>query len=147
MEYNTIYSRFLSRTNPQKLLSLSLDDFNEIMCDYLHNAVSQPMIRKLFSSLSLDDEVQTLSYVLSDSIDDDSDEEFVTDILTQAIVIQWMRHQIDTDMSLAMMIGGKEEKMLKNDLSTNITRVNSLDHKLERSIRNHGYYHGSYSTG
>lgn len=147
MKYEDIYSRFLSRSDPQDLLELPKDMFYNVMSEYLHNAVAQPMIRKLFLSVSFDDEIMELTYSLSDSIDDDSDEQFVMDVLAQELVIQWMRHRIDTYQSMITMVGGKEEKMLKNDLSINISRADSLEHQLQRTIRNHGYYNGSYSTG
>lgn len=147
MEYKKIYSRFLSRIKDKNLLKLSSDDFYDLMSDYLHNSVSNPMVRKLFTTLLLNDEVQELEYELINSIDEKSDYEFVIEIISQSLVIQWMTHNLDTDLSLALTIGGKEEKVLKNNLKDNYARLDALDKQLQRTIRNHGYYNGTYSKG
>lgn len=145
MEYEAIYNRFLSRAKDKKLASLSDRDYSEIMSDYLHNSLGEPLVRRIFESVAFDDDAEELTYTLKTPMDSASDDEFVVGVLSQAMVIEWMKNNLDADLYLAMAIGGKEEKMLKNDLKVNYARVDYLKKELQRYIRNHGYYNGSYT--
>ena len=145
MEYEDIYNRFLSRAKDKKLASLSDKDYSEIMSDYLHNSLGQPYVRRIFDTIGFDDDAEELTYELKTPIDSASDDQFVIGVLSQAMVIEWMSQQMDADLYLAMAIGGKEEKMLKNDLKVNHERIDYLKKELQRYIRNHGYYNGSYA--
>ena len=145
MEYEVIYNRFLSRAKDKKLASLSDRDYSEIMSDYLHNSLGEPLVRRIFESVAFDDDAEELTYTLKTPMDSASDDEFVVGVLSQAMVIEWMKNNLDADLYLAMAIGGKEEKMLKNDLKINYARVDYLKKELQRYIRNHGYYNGSYT--
>lgn len=145
MEYEVIYNRFLSRAKDKKLASLSDRDYSEIMSDYLHNSLGNPFVRRIFESVVFDDDAEEFTYTLKTPMDSASDDEFVVGVLSQAMVIEWMKNNLDADLYLAMAIGGKEEKMLKNDLKVNYARVDYLKKELQRYIRNHGYYNGSYT--
>ena len=146
MEYEEIYNRFLSRAKDKKLTSLSDKDYAEIMSDYLHNSLGQPYVRRVFSTIEFDDDAEELTYELKTPIDSASDDQFVIGVLSQAMVIEWMSHNLDADLYLALAIGGKEEKVLKNDLKTNYSRIDYLKKELQRYIRNHGYYNGTYTS-
>ena len=57
------------------------------------------------------------------------------------MVIEWMRPQVDNSVALSpYIIGGKEEKILKNTLSTNLDQLKRSEVELKRVIRDHGYY-------
>lgn len=145
MEYEVIYNRFLSRVKDKKLASLSDRDYSEIMSDYLHNSLGNPFVRRIFESVAFDDDAEEFTYTLKTPMDSASDDEFVVGVLSQAMVIEWMKNNLDADLYLAMAIGGKEEKVLKNDLKVNHARIDYLKKELQRYIRNHGYYNGSYT--
>lgn len=145
MEYEVIYNRFLSRAKDKKLASLSDRDYSEIMSDYLHNSLGNPFVRRIFESVAFDDDAEEFTYTLKTPMDSASDDEFVVGVLSQAMVIEWMKNNLDADLYLAMAIGGKEEKVLKNDLKVNHARIDYLKKELQRYIRNHGYYNGSYT--
>lgn len=145
MEYEVIYNRFLSRAKDKKLASLSNRDYSEIMSDYLHNSLGNPFVRRIFESVAFDDDAEEFTYTLKTPMDSASDDEFVVGVLSQAMVIEWMKNNLDADLYLAMAIGGKEEKVLKNDLKVNHARIDYLKKELQRYIRNHGYYNGSYT--
>lgn len=88
-----------------------------------------------------------LTYSLTDSVDIDSDEDFVISIFAQYMVIAWMKPQVDSAINLARMIGGKEEKNIQNNYKSNIERVDSLERKLRKFIRDYGYVNNSYISG
>ena len=145
LEYQSIYSCFLSKITDKKILKYSEEDFEEIALDYLHNTIAITYIRNLFQEITFDDLLKTIEFKLIKSIDKISDENFVKNTIAEGMVIQWMNQNLDTDLSLAVIIGGKEEKMLKNDYKANLSRLNDLEKKLQKSVRNYGYYNGKYS--
>lgn len=145
MELETVYNRFLSKVKDRKLLNLSDCDYSEIMLDYLENGLAIPYVEKIFSSISIDSDNDKLSYTLAKPINDESDERFVIDILSRAMALAWMDHHIDTDLTLALAIGGKEEKVLKNDLKSNMERRETLKRDLQKVIRDRNYYNDSFN--
>ena len=144
MELETVYNRFLSKVKDKKLIALSDDSYSEIMLDYLENGLAIPYVEKIFSSISVDSDSEELTYELVNPVNDESDERFVIDILSRAMVLAWVDHHIDTDLTLALAIGGKEEKVLKNDLKSNMERRETLKKDLQKVIRDRDYYNDSF---
>ena len=67
-------------------------------------------------------------------------EAVVKNIFAQGLKICWMEQQIDKSVSLATVVGGKEEKTILNNYKNNISRLDSLERKLKKTIRDYGYY-------
>ncbi len=62
LPYETVFSRTLGRINDPKELSLDESDLLEIYTERLHNVISNPRVRRLFSSLVLDDNIQQIEF-------------------------------------------------------------------------------------
>ena len=145
MTYEEIYSQFYTKqTDPTFFKKYSKDEAYEIMRNWLHSVIAIPYVRECFSTITLDDEILELTFTLEHSIDEDSDNYFVTDIFAQGMVICWMQQQVDKSVSLAMVIGGKEEKTILNNYKNNIARLKELKLQLKKTIRDYGYYHNNY---
>ena len=80
LPYETIFSRTRGRINDPKELSLDNDDLLEIYTERLNNVLGNPRVRRLFSSITLDDEIQEITFELNNPVDDLSDENFVCNI-------------------------------------------------------------------
>ena len=145
MTYEDIYSQFYSKIDdPTFFKKYSKDEAYDLMRGWLHSIVGIPYLRKRFSSITLDDEILELTYVLINSVDEDSDNYFVKDILAQGMVICWMQQKIDKAVSLATVIGGKEEKTILNNYKNNMTRLNELKVQFRKIIRDYGYINNDY---
>jgi hypothetical protein len=145
MTYEEIYSQFYSKeTDPTFFKKYSKDEAYELMRSWLHSIVAIPYVRKCFSTITLDDEILELTFELKNSVDEDSDNYFVKDIFAQGMVICWMQQQIDKAVSLATVVGGKEEKTILNNYKSNIARVEKLEVKLRKTIRDYGYIYNEY---
>ena len=148
MTYEEIYSQFYSKkTDPTFFKKYSKDEAYELMCSWLHSVAGEPYIRRCFSSLLLDDELNELTFELVNSVDKnnkDADKDFVKEIFAQGMVICWMRPQIDRNLNLAVMVGGKEEKSMLNNYKNNNARLNTLEKNLKKFIRDHGYFNNDY---
>ena len=145
MTYEEIYSQFYSKkTDPTFFEKYSKDEAYELMKNWLHSLVAIPYIRKCFSAITLDDEILEITFMLKNSIDEDSDNYFVKDIFAQGLAICWMQQQIDKIVNLAAVVGGKEEKTVLNNYKNNITRLEQLKVQLRKTIRDYGYITNNY---
>jgi hypothetical protein len=144
MDYELIYGKFLSKIDDPKLLTYDEETLYEILYDYLTSALANPDVRKLFKTLSVDDRVEKVVYTMNVSIDEYSDTNFILEIIAKGMVIQWMTQKLDTALSLATVIGGKEEKMIRNEYKNNMVRLKELKVELKKMIRDSNYIDNSY---
>ena len=147
LSYSTLFSRVLNKINDPKELSLDENDLLEIYTERLHSVVGKPRVRRLFSSLSLDDEIQEMTFTLNNSVDEDSDTEFVLEILALGMAIEWLQPQVDSRNYTAQMVGGKEEKMMQNHYKPMQDRLDSMKKEQNKMIRDYGYMYNSYING
>ena len=147
MRYEEVYSRFYVRISDPGFFQIPQADAYEMMNEWLHSALSEPYIKKLFTSLTINDEIMELSYTMNPSVDPDSDDMFLKEILSDYLVVCWMRRKIDTDINLSFILGGKEEKVLKDAYKTNIARVNDLERSIKKTIRDYRYNNSNLSEG
>ena len=144
LSYSTLFSRVLNKINDQEELSLDENDLLEIYTERLHSVVGKPRVRRLFSSLSLDDEIQEMTFTLNNSVDEESDKDFVLEILSLGMAIEWLQPQVDSVIHTSVMIGGKEEKKLLDNHKNMIDHLDSMKKEQNKMIRDYGYMYNSY---
>ncbi len=145
MTYEEIYSQFYSKIDdPTFFKKYSKDEAYDLMKTWLHSVVALPYLKKRFSSIVLDDEILTLTFELAQPVDEDSDNDFVRDILAQGMVICWMQQKIDKAVSLATVIGTKEERTILNNYKNNMARLEDLKVQFRKIIRDYGYVNNNY---
>ena len=144
LSYSTLFSRVLNKINDPKELSLDENDLLEIYTERLHSVVGKPRVRRLFSSLSLDDEIQEMTFTLNNSVDEESDKDFVLEILSLGMAIEWLQPQVDSVVHTSVMIGGKEEKKILDNHKNMIDRLDSMKKEQNKMIRDYGYMYNSY---
>lgn len=145
MKYEEIYSRsYMKRYDPSFYEDKQFA--YDTMKEWLHEIVAFPYVRKIFASIVLDDVIEELNYELINSIDKESDDDFVIKLFTDGFVICWMRPKVETAINLATVIGGKDEKKILSNYQANIDRLNSLEIKLKKYIRDYDYINGTYGT-
>jgi hypothetical protein len=145
MTYEEIYSQFYSKIDdPTFFQKYSKTEAYALMRTWLHSVVALPFLKKRFSSIALDDEILELTFQLANPVDEDSDNCFVKDILAQGMVICWMQQKIDKSVSLATVVGTKEEKTILNNYKNNIERLNDLKVQFRKIIRDYGYINNDY---
>ena len=147
LSYSTLFSRVLNKINDPKELSLDESDLLEIYTERLHSVVGKPRVRRLFSTLSLDDELQEMTFTLNNSVDEDSDTDFVLEVLSLGMAIEWLQPQVDSVIHTSVMIGGKEEKKLLDNHKNMIDRLDSMKREQNKMIRDYGYMYNSYING
>lgn len=148
-DYENIYSCFLSKITDYSFLSLPEDDIYDFMRGWMHSTTARPYIRRLFSSIQLDDEIQLLTFELTDPVDDDSDLDFTVEILARGMVIAWLEPQVKSVINISQMFGGKEQKFYAqaNHLNELKGLLKEAKTELRKMIRDHGYINNSYLRG
>lgn len=144
MTYEEIFSQFYLKETDPSLFKLSKEDAYEKMKIWMHSVAAIPHVRSKFSTLTLNDDIEELTFRLVDSVDEDSDKDFVKEVFAQGMVICWMRPQIERNINLAAVIGGKEEKSMLNNYKVNIARLETLEKNLKKFIRDYGYFNNDY---
>jgi competence CoiA-like predicted nuclease len=142
--YDQIYKRALTRINDLELAKYTQDDFYESMKEWLHSAYSSIIFRSKFSSFKLDDEIMQITFTLTNSVDDGYDTDFVTTILAKGVIINYFPSKLEESMNLHSYIGGKEEKISRQNYNQNMERLKNLQHEYERELTRHSYHFGSY---
>ena len=146
--YEKIYSRFLGKIKTYDIPNMPTDIAYELMNEYLHSSFAIPHVRKLFSSLLTDDERMVVEFTLTRSIDEDSDERFVVDIISDGMALAWVTPRVLNVQIIDQMFGGKEEKFYSQ--SNHLSVLQGLKERLEKDIRkkakHHSYLNNSYSS-
>lgn len=149
ISYNEIVSCFLPKVEEYDFLRMSVDDFNDFFTRWLHGAVSKPYVRKLFSSLTLDDEIMQLDYEMNYSIDDESDKDFILEVLALGAGIQWITPKINSSINIQQVYASKEEKYYSQAQHLSELRALKKDWVKEQRgmIRDRGYIWNTYLDG
>ena len=143
LSYEDILKKAWGRINDPTELSLEKNDLLELHVERLHNVLGRPNVRRLFSSINLDDDFEEMELELVNPIDDSSDQEFICEIFVLGLQIEWLQPQI-TSIKYTLMFGGKEEKKLLDPRGQTMTLNDSLNNRLDKMIRNHGILYNSY---
>ena len=133
LSYEKIFSRVRNKINDPKELALNEEDLLEINKERLHSAAGNVRIRRMFSTLAFNDEIEEMTWTMANTITGSSaeeEEDFVMELFSLAMVIEWLRPQVESTTYINMSIGGKEEKKLNDAHKINVERLDSLEVKL-----------------
>lgn len=86
-EYDEIFSRFLMRITDYGFAQMEEYMATEMMSGWLRSVLSRPMVRRLFASITADDDIEEIEYEMMESLDDDSDKDFVEEMLAVGMCI------------------------------------------------------------
>lgn len=146
LSYETIFSNFLGNVTDFNIASLNISDAYEMMTEYLRKGLAQTYIRRLFSRLVIDDEIQTLEFEMEYKVDDEQDMDFVINILAKAMVIEWLKPQVRNKLNTMQLFGTKEQKFFSQQSHLSELRGLLEDTQLEvrKEIRDRGYIYNAY---
>lgn len=110
-EYTDIYSRFFLRVKDYEMSGLDEKLVNEMLNGYLRSTVSKPMVRRLFQSISMDDDMEEIEYTLRESLDEDSDKDFVEEVLALGMVSEWASPKYHSTLLTSQLFSNSEQKL------------------------------------
>lgn len=145
-EYNDIYSRFLLRVTDYEFSGLDEKLAQEMMNGWMKATLSQPYIRRLFSSLTADDDVEEIEFELANPQDDSSDQDFAEEIIAQGMVVNWLSPQYHSVLNTAQFYSNSEQKYYSqaNHMAELKEMYRGAKSDLRKMIRDRGTFNNSY---
>lgn len=149
LSYEQVYSRFFTKVTAYDFLELPHEQLDDYLCNWIHSAGAKPYIRRLFNSYRLNDEEHELMFEMDYSTDEDSDKDFILEILSIGMVIEWLEPKISSITNIVQLFGSKEEKFYSQSqhLAELEKLKSSLQKKQRRMIADRGYIWNSYLDG
>lgn len=149
LSYDEVFAHFLGNVTDPVLANMDDNSVTEYLTEYLHKAVSPSYIRRLFSSISLDDDVQLITYEMAKSIDDDADEDFVKTMLGKSMAVQWVTPQVHSKVNIAQMFTGSDQKWFSQ--ASHIAEIRGIKEDMEKDLQSYillrGYISNEYLEG
>ena len=140
-EFDEIYSRFYLRVKDYEIVGLDEKLVKEMLNGYLKSTLSKPMVRRLFSSINMDGDIEEIEYELRNPLDDDSDKDFVEEVLGLGMVCSWLSPRYHSTLLTSQFIANSEQRFYAQ--STQMNELKSMYQKaqtdLRKLIRDYGY--------
>lgn len=113
---------------------MDINDQIEINTERLHNVIGDPRVRRIFSSITFDDEIQIIDFTLNNPVDDASDSDYVVGIFTIGMTIEWLKPQVNSIRRTSFVIGTDREKKLLDNYKEMIEQLDSLKQNYTRGF-------------
>lgn len=151
IELNEFFNYFQGKVNDPELFGmLDEEEIREFEMEWLDAALSNPEIHRIYNTLELDSDTESISYELKHP---DSSEKYCTrftkDLLVEAMVAAWVEPRYYSTVNTGQFFGGKEEKFYAQ--STHMDKLKDMMETAEKTFRASisGYVktHNSYLKG
>ena len=141
IELNEIYSRFYLRVKDYDMVGMDEKIVNEMLGGYLRSTLSKPMVRRLFSQVTMDEDVEEVEFELREPWDEDSDIDFVAEVLSLGMLVAWVDPRYHSTLLTNQMLSNSEQKWYNqkdhmNELKNMYIKAQT---DLRKFIRDRGY--------
>lgn len=150
LTYQEVYSRFFTKVEAYDLIDEKYAALHEeFMCNWLHAAVYYPHIRKLFSSVAMDDDECTITYEMGYSIDESSDGEFIAELLSYGMAYAWVQPKVRSLTNIYQNYSSSDVKYFSQ--AQHMAQLQTLLSDTEKKIRDltssRGFLNNPYLDG
>ena len=146
LSYEDVFAHFLGNISDCQFATLDVSEAHELMTEWLHKVLAKTYIRRIFSSVKFDDAVEQLTYTMALVTDDESDKEFVIELISKGMVVEWLNPQVMARTNVAQMFAGKEQKFFSQ--SSHLKEIKDLHDnsriEIRKMIRDRGYIYNDY---
>ena len=145
--YDAAFSRFLAQVQAYDLVIVDEVEARQKLNSWLESVKSNPRVRKLFTSLSFDKNIETIFFELKNTLkDDEADIDFVSEVFGLGVAWKWASEKYNSLLNTAQYFGSGEKKMYSqaNHMTALETMATKGESKLNGFIRDHGSYNNSY---
>ena len=132
-DYSDIYSRFYMRVKDYDLSQLTERMANELLNGYLRSTASKPMVRRLFTSFVMDDDVEEIEYELKEILDEDSDRDFVEEVMAIGMIECWASPRYHSTLLTNQLLTNSEQRYYSQ--SAHLAEVKELYLKSQNDLR------------
>lgn len=147
LSYDDVYSRVLDKITDYDFLNYSDSEIYDELNRKMKSALSKPYLRRVFSSVSYDDEIQVLTYTMAYNVESEADKDFICEAIALGVVVAWIEPKVKTtNLIHQQFTSSKESKWYNQKDHLNELRNLLKDCKLEQRnlIRDRGWIHNSY---
>lgn len=162
--YDEVFSRFFTKVEAYDIFNENLDvDMQmELLCSWLHSAVSDMYFRRLFNTFVITDEdvvdeeteeilyhAKTITYEMKREVDETTDKDFVLEVLAYGMALAWIEPKINSVLNISQMFGSSDEKWYAqaNHVSQLRNMRDDISIKHRNMIRDRGYIWNDYLDG
>lgn len=132
-EYDEIYSRFYLRVKDYEMSGMKESLVKEMLNGYLRSVISKPMVRRLFSSVTMDDDVGEIDYELRDQLDEESDKDFVEEVLAMGMVERWVNPRYQSTLLTSQLLSNSEQKFYSQ--AQHLSEMREMYEKAQTDLR------------
>ena len=140
-ELDSIYSRFYLRVQDYELSGLDEKLVKEMLNGYIKSTLAKPMVRRLFNSVAIDEDVEEIEYELREPWDEDTDRDFIEEVLAVGAVSEWASPKYHSTLLTSQMFSNQENRYYSQ--SAHLAEMKELYLKsqtdLRKLIRDRGY--------
>ena len=144
--YEDIYSRFYLRVEDYNIVGLEEKLVKEMMNGWLRATLSNTYVRRLFETLTIDDDVEELEYTMKFPVSDSEDQDFVEEVLAIGMVVQWLSPKYHSTLNTAQFFSNSDQKYYSQ--ANHMAELKDMYHRakndLRKMIRDRGYINNSY---
>lgn len=145
-EFNEIYSRFYLRITDYDFAGLNEKVAKEMMNGWIQSVLSKPYVRRLFDSLTMDEDLEEVEYELKYPVSDEEDKDFVEEMIVLGMIAEWLAPQVHSVLNTAQLFTNSEQKFYSqaNHLEVLQELLKKAQNDLRKHIRDKGYIYNSY---
>lgn len=147
--YSDVYSCFLRKITDYHLASLEEDDAKNLMDGWFHSTLFEPFVKRLFSSISFNDEEGIVTYVLTEPEDDISDKYYFLEVVSRGMVVKWLEGRLNSITNINQYFGNSDKKFYSQ--ASHLSEVKGLyevaQGNLRKIIRDRGTFNNDYING
>ncbi len=146
--YEDIYSRFYLRVEDYNIVGLEEKIVKQMMNGWMKSTLSKPYVRRLFDTLTIDDDVEEIEYTLKFPVSDDEDQAFVEEAVVLGMIENWLEPRYHSTLNTSQFFSNSEQKFYSQ--ANHMAELKEMYHKaqndLRKLIRDRGYIYNSYVT-
>ena len=145
-EFEDIYSRFYLRVEDYNIVGLETYLVNEMMNGWMKSVLSQPYIRRLFDTLTIDEDVEQIEYTMKHPISEEEDKDFVEELIVLGMVAEWVSPKYHSTLLTSQFYSNNEQKYYSQ--ANHMTELKDMYHRakndVRKLIRDRGYINNLY---
>ena len=132
-EFEEIYSRFYLRVKDYDMSGITERLAKEMLFGYMKSVISKPYVRRLFSTIVVDEDIEEVEYELKESLDEDSDKNFVEEVISLGMVEQWASPKYNSTLLTNQLLSNSEQKFYSQ--SAHLVEMKELFKKAQSDLR------------
>lgn len=148
--YDDIYTSFLGNITDIEIANMDEADATDFARQLLRDAVAEPKVARLFSSISFDDAEQTVTYELDGTKDDEKDySSFVSFVIGLSMVCQWIEPKVQNTLDLNQLFTGSDQKFFaqSSHMAEKKEIKSDAESSLDRALKSFNATNNSYLNG